>query len=286
MRSFALATLLASASISSVLAAPARLDTLERRTNDLEERSFELTDFEKRSLEERAPNGVITTCRNQGDFAMTFDDGPYSYGSEIEQVFSSNDAKATFFLNGNNWACIYDEDSVSDIRQRYASGHLIGSHTWGHDDITKLSAQELNDQLEYVEVALKKIIGVKPRFFRPPYGSYDSESLQVLRDRGYTVVNWSFDSGDSAGKSPSSTISSYKKLAQSYPKPQISLNHETYKGTAEKVVPSVVPMLVNKGYKLVTVAECLGVSPYQSIGKPSKRDSSWTCSGKPGPGEA
>ena len=76
MRSFALATLLASASLSSVFAAPARLDTLEPRNVDLEERSFELTEVEKRSLEERSSNGVITTCKNQGQFALTFDDGP------------------------------------------------------------------------------------------------------------------------------------------------------------------------------------------------------------------
>ncbi|GAA6008464.1 hypothetical protein JCM11491_004488 [Sporobolomyces phaffii] len=270
MRSFALATLLASASLSSVSAAPARLDTLEPRAAALEERA--------------STRGVITTCKNQGQFALTFDDGPYTYGPEIEQVFSDHDAKATFFVNGNNWDCIYDQ--ADDLRARYAAGHLIGSHTWGHDDIATLSPDELDAQLEYVEDALQKILGVKPRFFRPPYGSYSSEALQVLKNRGYTVVNWSFDSGDSAGKSPSSTVSSYKKIAQSYPKPQISLNHETYKGTAEKVIPSIVPMLVNKGYRLVTVAECLGQSPYQSVGKPSKRDSSWTCAGKPGPGQA
>jgi peptidoglycan/xylan/chitin deacetylase (PgdA/CDA1 family) len=133
----------------------------------------------------------------------------YSYGQEIEQVFSDNDAKATFFVNGNNWDCIYDQ--AEDLIARYNAGHLIGSHTWGHDDISTLSADELNDQLAYVEEALKKILGVKPRFFReshrvwdlrvncleltersslafpgPPYGSYSSEALQVLRNRGYT----------------------------------------------------------------------------------------------------
>ncbi|GAA5931042.1 chitin deacetylase [Sporobolomyces koalae] len=283
MRTFAIASLLATASLSSVLAAPARLDPLEAR-DLIEERSFELTELEKRSLEERASNGVITTCKNQGEFALTFDDGPYVYGQQIRQTLSDNGAKATFFVNGENYACIYD--NADEIKARYAAGHLIGSHTWGHDDITTLSTDQLNAQLQYVEDALKKIIGVKPRFFRPPYGNYDSKSLQVLKNRGYTVVNWSFDSGDSVGKTPSSSISAYKKLAQSYPKPQIALNHETYEGTAKKVIPSVVPMLVNKGYKLVTVAQCLGVSPYQSVGKASKRDSSWTCDGKPGPGEA
>lgn len=51
------------------------------------------------------------------------------------------------------------------------------------------------------------------------------------------------------------------------------------------VMPAVIPMLRQKGWKLVTMADCLGVSPYQSVGSPGKRDASWTCNGTPGPGQ-
>lgn len=33
---------------------------------------------------------------------------------------------------------------------------------------------------------MKKILGVKPRLFRPPYGNYNDESLRVLSNRGYS----------------------------------------------------------------------------------------------------
>ncbi|GAA5876878.1 hypothetical protein JCM1840_002688 [Sporobolomyces johnsonii] len=280
MRSFTLAAIVATATLSStVLAAPARLDTIR---HDLYERSFNLTEMEKRDLEERSSNGVITTCKNSGEFAMTFDDGPYIWGPQLESLFEKYDSKTTFFVNGNNWDCIYDR--ADDLIARYNAGYQIGSHTWTHVDIATITPAELNEQLDLVETALKKILGVKPRFFRPPYGSYNAQALQVLKERGYTVVNWSFDSGDSVGKSASSSIASYKKLQ--YPSPQIALNHETYKSTVETVAPTVVPMLIKKGYKLVTVAECLGVSPYQSIGTPGKRDKTWTCAGTPAPGAA
>ncbi len=38
---------------------------------------------------------------------MTFDDGPYLYEQQVANQM--NGGKATFFLNGNNYACIYDK---------------------------------------------------------------------------------------------------------------------------------------------------------------------------------
>lgn len=92
-------------------------------------------------------------------------------------------------MNGYNWDCIYNQPRVDDLIARYKAGHIIGSHTWGHDDITALTTEQLNRQLDLIETALVKILGVKPRFFRPPYGRYDSKSLKVLKQRGYTGTN-------------------------------------------------------------------------------------------------
>lgn len=55
-----------------------------------------------------------------------------------------------------------------------------------HSDITTLSEEDLIDELTRLEVAMQKILGVKPRLFRPPYGNYNDESLRVLSDRGYS----------------------------------------------------------------------------------------------------
>ncbi|GJN93944.1 hypothetical protein Rhopal_007003-T1 [Rhodotorula paludigena] len=238
------------------------------------------TTLAERDLLERAP-GAITTCKNRGEFALTFDDGPY-WGNKPAKTLSDNGGRGTFFLNGNNWGCIYDR--ADQIIAAYKAGHTIGSHTWSHPDIAKLSEAQLHKQLDLVEGAFKKILGIKPRLFRPPYGSYNDRALKVLQQRGYTVVNWNFDSGDTAGKSASQIISAYNKLA--YPNPYIALNHETKSVTVDQVIPKVVPMLKAKGYKLVTVDKCLGISPYQSVGAAGKRDKTWTCSGTLAPGQA
>ncbi|KAI9607430.1 hypothetical protein H4Q26_005952 [Puccinia striiformis f. sp. tritici PST-130] len=204
-----------------------------------------------------------TTCSRPGLVSLTFDDGPFDFETEISDYLHARKIQSTFFVNGNNWGCIYDESIVQQLKHTFSQGHLIGSHTWSHANISTLSAERLHQELDLIEEALIKIIGAKPKFFRPPYGSYDQKSLGILKERGYVVANWTFDSGDA-----------------------ITLNHETYQTTAEKVIPYAVPLLQKAGYRLVHMSECLGTGTnindlYQWIGKPSERDASWTCAGKP-----
>jgi peptidoglycan/xylan/chitin deacetylase (PgdA/CDA1 family) len=50
-----------------------------------------------------------------------------------------------------------------------------------------------------METALKKILGIKPRFFRPPYGSYNNQVLEILKEYNYEVITWNVDAGDADG---------------------------------------------------------------------------------------
>lgn len=241
------------------------------------------SELKPRDLEERTSAAkVITSCTKSGTFALTFDDGPWNYGHEISSTIVKAGGLTTFFVNGNNYGCIYDW--ADELIARYKAGHQIAAHTWNHFDITTLSTAELTQQITLLETALEKILGIKPKYFRPPYGNYNTAALKVLKSRGYQVVTWDFDSLDSDGASASQSVGYYKKLYSTYPKPHLALNHETYSSTGKTVVPTVVPKLVAAGYKLVTVAQCLGdSSPYQSVGTPGTRDASWTCNGTPQP---
>jgi len=234
---------------------------------------------------------VFSTCSKPGTAAITFDDGPYVYQNKISDYLYERDVKGTFFVNGYNYDCIYDKDVVERLRHTFAQGHLIGSHTWSHVNISTLSAHQLHKQLDLNEKALKKILGIKPKFFRAPYGEHSKESLKVLKERGYVVVDWSRDSEDSMGASAKKSNAMYTKMAKKYPAPQIALNHETYKDTARKVTPHAVEVLQGAGYELMHVSECLGMGTepedlYQWVGEPSERDSSWTCKGTPKPGNS
>ncbi|KAJ9113016.1 hypothetical protein QFC22_006112, partial [Naganishia vaughanmartiniae] len=222
-------------------------------------------------LAKRAWPTIVNNCVNSGQVALTFDDGPYLYESNIGAALGGS--KATFFLNGNNYDCIYNH--VDEIRALSAAGHTFGSHGWSHKDMSKLSWDECHDELWKVEQAFIRILGFaspascpqyKPRIvlihfirtYRPPYGSISNTLLSALENRGYKkVFLWSEDTGDALGDSVSSQKGVYNGIANSYPAPHIVLNHSPIASTAYDTVPYAVSLLKNKGYQLVAVDTCM-----------------------------
>ncbi|KAH9814638.1 family 4 carbohydrate esterase [Melampsora americana] len=228
-------------------------------------------------LHPRAVGQLYQTCNKPGLVALTFDDGPWIYENTISDFLKARNILGTFFINGDNYDCIYNQSIVNQLKHTFQQGHLIGSHTWSHPDITKLKDAELKVELDRMETALKRILGVVPRYFRAPYGNVDDRTLDILAKRGYKVINWTFDSGDAVGEPPEKSIKGYDELSKSFPSPQIALNHETYDTTANQVVPYAVDVLQKAGYKLVSMSECLGYKNtpedfYQYVGEPQERD--------------
>jgi len=218
---------------------------------------------------------VITKCTVPNTAALTFDDGPYKYIQDISKALTDVGAKGTFFWNGNNYGCIYSKENIQRVKFAYGKGHMVASHTWAHKDLATLSSSQITSEMSRVDTALERIIGVKPAFVRPPYGSYNNLVRQVAHTRGQKLVTWDFDSGDSTGSTPAQSNAAYDKLAKKHPSTVLALNHEVYEQTAHVVLPHAIKVLKAKGYKLVTVAECLGVKPYQSVSAP--QSGSWTC---------
>ncbi|KAJ7032972.1 hypothetical protein C8F04DRAFT_1355506 [Mycena alexandri] len=236
------------------------------------------------------PNGhsnvVYDACINSNDIALTFDDGPYDYLRSISDQFIAAGAKATFFFNGNNYDCIYSAARISDIKYAYAAGHMIGSHTWSHADLTTLSTTQVQDGMYRVEEALSRIIGIKPAFMRPPFGSYNGNIQSVAAGRGQSLALWDWDTGDADGNTTAQSKALYDDVARAKVKNALILEHETEETTATVLVPYALNLFQSKGYNLVTMAQCLGVDPYQAIGVAQQQTSAWTCNGTPDPGEA
>ncbi|KIM86202.1 carbohydrate esterase family 4 protein [Piloderma croceum F 1598] len=218
---------------------------------------------------------VITKCTVPNNVALTFDDGPEEYIYNISRQLIAAGGKGTFFWNGNNYGCIYDEINVKRVKYAYAQGHMVASHTWDHKDLTTLTFDEIHDEFYRVELALERLLGVKPAFLRPPYGNYNNLVRQVAYERGQKLVTWDFDSGDSTGSTPAQSDAAYDALIKKHPSTILALNHEVYEKTAHIVVPHAIAALKKAGYELVTVAECIGLKPYQSVTSP--QTGSWTC---------
>jgi len=236
--------------------------------------------------DEAGPVPVFSICTAPGSFSLTFDDGPSQFSSNLDATLGEANVKASFYINGNNFGCIYDFADL--LLQRFKNGHLIASHTWSHPHLNQGSYEGISKQLELLENAMIKILGVKPLYFRPPFGEFNDLVLQVLKDRGYKgLILWSQDSQDSLESPPGSCdiIESYR----SYPEKTIVLNHETKDFTVKEVVPGVIPIIKEKGLNFLTSPDCLSLSSnpsdwYVSVQPPGSRDESWTCNGTPAPG--
>jgi peptidoglycan/xylan/chitin deacetylase (PgdA/CDA1 family) len=125
-----------------------------------------------------------------------------------------------------------------------------------------------------------KILGVKPKYFRPPYGNYNQNAVNVLKDRGYSKIwLWDVDSGDSLNASPDQQKNTLNGAANSYPQPHLILQHSVQDKTPD-VVSDTTPNFQSKGYRMVTVNKCIPGAedwPYTWVGNYGTRDSSWHC---------
>ncbi|KAG7094921.1 hypothetical protein E1B28_005727 [Marasmius oreades] len=176
---------------------------------------------------QRAVANVVTSCVQPNMAALTFDDGPYMYMDQIVDTLDANNAKGTFFINGMNFDCIYNDDEAARVQRTFSKGHQIASHTWSHAHLSTLSQGQVTSEFTKTQTAIKKITGATPSFTRPPYGEYNDIVQQVASEQEQTLVIWDFDSGDSDGATVDAMKSAYDTLAASHPSNILALNHET-----------------------------------------------------------
>ncbi|KAK3826428.1 MAG: carbohydrate esterase family 4 protein [Linnemannia gamsii] len=220
---------------------------------------------------------VYSSCIIPNTVALTFDNGPYIYMDDVVNQLKAAGAKGTFFINGYNFDCIYNSDAMKRVQHAYANGHQIASHTWSHKDLTTLSWDQIHDEMGKVEKAIQNITGALVAFMRPPYGSYNDLVLQAAGVRHQSVALWDFDTGDEAGATPGQSKAAVDELIRRHPQTALVLATDTVETTVRQVLPYAIEKLQGAGYKLVTLAECLGLPAYQSVGAPSVPDGTWTC---------
>ncbi len=115
---------------------------------------------------------------------------------EIMSVCESYNVKATFFLVGF-WIEKYPEMT----KEIYNRGFEIGIHSNTHPDMTKLSRKQINEELSLNIKLVEELTGFRPKLFRPPYGYYNNNLIDVCEDLGLSCIEWSVDSLDWKGLS-------------------------------------------------------------------------------------
>ncbi|WP_172575405.1 polysaccharide deacetylase family protein [endosymbiont GvMRE of Glomus versiforme] len=59
-------------------------------------------------------------------------------------------------------------------------GHQLASHTWSHPNMTKINREEIIYQMKTLENAMRKIVGLVPRYMRLPFGEGFNNQVKIL----------------------------------------------------------------------------------------------------------
>lgn len=127
--------------------------------------------------------------------AFSYDDGIYNWSSDLDTLFKPYKGAYTKFVNGANWRpCIYDEESVQDLKASFEQGALIASHTWSHAHMNTLVS------LLFSPFAFSA--SPKRHIFRLiDHSPFPSSSLSDSRpDRPRDWVSWNRTFQDSRGE--------------------------------------------------------------------------------------
>lgn len=175
--------------------------------------------------------------------ALTFDDGPGPYTNRLLDCLEANNAKATFFVLGQQI------DSYPDtILRAYQMGCQIGNHTYDHSNLTKLTLKEAKKQITSTNKKVKAITGKSSWVVRPPGGNYNDA---VIKKINQPIITWSLDTRDWESQSAEAVI---EKVLNEVEGGDIVLLHDIHISTVE-AAEILIPTLKSLGYDLVTVSE-------------------------------
>ena len=152
---------------------------------------------------------LYTGNRYLPEVALTFDDGPNPYYTpQILAIIRHSRVKVTFFCIGRQVARYPDL-----VRQEYNDGNLVGNHSWSHPNLALLSNSEIESQIKLTSDAIQQATGVRPTFFRPPYGVVNTRVLAQVNLLGLTAIIWNDEARDSATLGTSVIVSRILRLA-------------------------------------------------------------------------
>lgn len=190
----------------------------------------------KRSLEEFKDKKLI---------AFTFDDGPGVSTNKLLDNLDKYNARVTFFVLGSRV-----NQYKSTITKAYEQGNSIGSHTYSHLNLYKLTDYEILKEVRNTNEEIKKIIGEEPIFLRPPYGNINA-SIKDLTNM-YTIL-WNIDTEDWKYKDKNKIANNIIKNAHDG---AIILLHDIYDTSVEGALLAM-ETLQDEGYAFVTIEEMI-----------------------------
>lgn len=186
---------------------------------------------------------------NKKYIAFTYDDGPSKYTQELVKTLELNNSSATFFMLGNRMKNF--EELVKKI---HGSNNEIASHSYSHKDLTSISKEELDEELNSTNIIFNAITGSNIKYLRPPYNYYNEDVI----NSNYEIISWNIDPKDWLLKDSTKI---YNSVITSACDGCIVVMHDIYEETLE-ATKKLLPKLNEMGYEVVSISKLAEIKNY------------------------
>lgn len=164
----------------------------------------------------------------------------------ILNTLKEENVKLTFFLDGS-WLS-RNKALAQRIQQE---GHELSNHAYSHRNMSKLAAAAAAEEISKTEKLLKQL-GVHNRWFAPPSGDYDAETVRIAKNQGLYTVLWTLDTVDWKNPKPEDIIA---KINGQLEPGALILMHPT--ASASQALSQMIRHAKRKGYAVGTVSQLL-----------------------------
>jgi peptidoglycan/xylan/chitin deacetylase (PgdA/CDA1 family) len=134
---------------------------------------------------------------------------------------------------------------ASDVLE---AGHELGNHTWTHANLTNMASDAITEEVSRTNNIIEQATGHSPTVFRPPYGAFNDNMLNIL---SLPVILWDVDTLDWKHRDASQLLATVKSSVHDG---STVLMHDIHLSTAQGL-ENVLAFLTSEGYTFVTVSE-------------------------------
>lgn len=205
-------------------------------------------------FEHRWPDVLFRVSTQKKIVALTIDDGPSEYTTQILDILKENGATATWFVIGGQ---VEGKQSVlSDVVK---AGNELGNHAMHDEPSRSLSDDELARQIAVVEKHIHRAYddtGLNqspPRYFRPGSGFFSDRMRALLKKLEYRVVLGNVYPHDP--QIPYWRVNAAHILSMVRPG-SIIICHDRRSWTVP-MLKKIIPEIKSKGYQITTVSKLL-----------------------------
>ena len=192
---------------------------------------------------------IYSVETNEKKIAISFDCAwGVDHTDSLLEIMKQNDVRCTFFA-----VEFWVEKYPAYVEKIIQAGHEMGTHSRTHSYMSKLSKEEIIDELSTSSKAIEKITGKKVTLFRPPYGDYDDLLIDTAKSMGLHTIQWDVDSLDWKNLSGTEIA---MRVINGAKNGSIILCHNNGLHTAESL-SLIFSTLKNRGFQFVPISELI-----------------------------